>query len=274
MRGTFRNCPKLKTVDISGINTTDIISMDAMCLGCSTLTDMSIQDVDVSSLTSMKNIFEGCSNLSNISLVNLDLSGVTSLYRVFYGCNALDKLDLSGTDLSNITETDYMYSGANNITSIIMNGTTLPSATGIGNDLTIHQSKMTYCDISNVNVPGKSLSYMFDGCGELLSVDMSNISDSIEYMRGTFRNCQKLKTVDISGINTTDIISMDDILDNVVLNTDSYSDMLIEFANQPVIQPNISLGDGGSKYNSSGETARNTLTSAPNNWVITDGGLE
>ena len=39
------------------------------------------------------------------------------------------------------------------------------------------------------------------------------------------------------------------------------------------VKPNINISFGTAKYTAAGTAGRLTLTSAPNNWIITDGGL-
>jgi hypothetical protein len=57
------------------------------------------------------------------------------------------------------------------------------------------------------------------------------------------------------------------------INTTRYSQLLIDLeSGNP--NNNFQFGGGNSKYNSSGETARNILTSAPRSLTITDGGLQ
>lgn len=60
---------------------------------------------------------------------------------------------------------------------------------------------------------------------------------------------------------------------NVTLNTPRYSQVLVDLE---FLNPNNGVGfhGGNSKYNTTGETARNILTAAPRSWIITDGGLE
>jgi surface protein len=51
----------------------------------------------------------------------------------------------------------------------------------------------------------------------------------------------------------------------------NYDALLIGWSSRPV-QPNLSINFGTIKYSSAGVAARAILTSAPNNWTITDGG--
>jgi hypothetical protein len=39
------------------------------------------------------------------------------------------------------------------------------------------------------------------------------------------------------------------------------------------LQPNLTINFGTAKYTSSGQSGRNILAGAPNNWNITDGGI-
>lgn len=52
----------------------------------------------------------------------------------------------------------------------------------------------------------------------------------------------------------------------------NYDNLLIGWASRPV-KPNISINMGALKYTAAAVAARAVLTSAPNNWTITDGGL-
>jgi surface protein len=56
-------------------------------------------------------------------------------------------------------------------------------------------------------------------------------------------------------------------------SSDNYDALLIGWSSRPV-QANRSINFGTIKYSSAGVAARAILTSAPNNWTITDGGLE
>jgi hypothetical protein len=55
-------------------------------------------------------------------------------------------------------------------------------------------------------------------------------------------------------------------------STANYDTLLIGWATRNV-RPNQLLNMGTIKYTSAAVSARNTLTSAPNNWTIIDGGL-
>jgi hypothetical protein len=39
------------------------------------------------------------------------------------------------------------------------------------------------------------------------------------------------------------------------------------------LQPNVTVGFGSIRYTSAGQAGKDILLGAPNNWIITDGGL-
>ncbi len=85
---------------------------------------------------------------------------------------------------------------------------------------------------------------------------------------------QNLGNWDLSNINST--IGISDLLSNSGMSTSNYDATLIGWATLDAgeieIPTGVRLGATGITY-CLGEAARNTLTSAPYNWIITDGGL-
>jgi len=90
-----------------------------------------------------------------------------------------------------------------------------------------------------------------------------------------FRNSD----VDISNVdfaqwdvrNVTDGVEF--MLNGPTMTTEQYDELLIAWSQLPV-QPGVTWHFGAAQYTSGGaaEAARDVLTGAPNNWIITDGG--
>ena len=87
-----------------------------------------------------------------------------------------------------------------------------------------------------------SLGYMFEGCENLINIDLSNIkSDSIKNMSHTFANCNNLQKVNLESLNTFKVSSMDSLFEgckNLVdiqglekLNTNSLKNISKMFVN-------------------------------------------
>jgi hypothetical protein len=90
----------------------------------------------------------------------------------------------------------------------------------------------------------------------------------------TFLNCTALTSVP-SNLFTTNLLvsSFVNCFGGVTLPTESYSNLLVDLASNANLRPNnVPFGGGNSKYNTAGQTARDTLTAK--GWTFTDGGLE
>jgi len=66
---------------------------------------------------------------------------------------------------------------------------------------------------------------------------------------------------------------MDSMFLNGGLSTANYDALLISWSQQTLKQ-NVIFSAGSTKYSPSSQAARDILTSGPNNWTITDGGVE
>jgi len=69
------------------------------------------------------------------------------------------------------------------------------------------------------------------------------------------------------------VTSMSEMFNGITLSTSNYDALLGGWSSQSV-QSGVHFGGGNSQYSDTGQTARDTLTNAPNNWIITDGGHE
>ena len=61
----------------------------------------------------------------------------------------------------------------------------------------------------NFSNPLPNLDFMFEGCEDLIDVNLFQINSSIDSMIYTFTNCHNLQQVDISSIDTSNVTSMD-----------------------------------------------------------------
>ena len=94
----------LKEVDLSGFDTSNVVSMNGMFEYCSSLTKLDLGSFDTSNVTSMERMFHGCTSLTELNLGSFDTSDVTSIGGMFYDCSSLTELDLSSFDMSNVTD--------------------------------------------------------------------------------------------------------------------------------------------------------------------------
>jgi hypothetical protein len=99
--------------------------------------------------------------------------------------------------------------------------------------------------------------------------------ENMEYMFYSSAFNQDLSNWNVSAIkmNTVDVsFGMTDMFTDSQLSSQNYDKTLIGWAGLPELQGGVELGAGSITF-CLGEAARNILTAAPLNWVITDGGL-
>ena len=81
----FYNLSNLETIDVSGLDTSEITDMSYM--------------------------FEGCSKLLYLDLSNFNTEKVTTMVHMFYGCTKLLYIDISNFNTKEVREMDYMFGG-------------------------------------------------------------------------------------------------------------------------------------------------------------------
>jgi surface protein len=275
MTSMFYNCTSLNTMpDITKINTSNVTTMSHIFESCSSLTSVNIDNIDLAAVTDFSYAFHDCTNISEISLTNLNLHNLTNLSGTFYNCTSLDKLDLSNTDFTSVDQIANTLGNVGVLTEVILNGTTLSSVDDNYRIFTYYRHSLETCDIRNLKVPGLSLSDMFYGCENLVSVNIDGITDPITNMRNTFGNCDSLQSLGNIGINVTQVTDMRFIFNGTTLPVDVYSNFLIACADQSPLQYQTELGAPSCKYNQSAVDARDILFQEPNRWHMTDAGLE
>ena len=164
----FRDCDVLESVDI--INTHNATDMSYMFYECNKLT--TIPQMDTSNVKSMNNMFYYCSKLTSIP--QLDTSNVKNMRQMFYYCHSLN--NIPQLDTSRVTSMEYMFQGCSSLTNI------------------------PQLDTSNVT----NMNYMFCYCSKLTSIpqlDISKVTD-MSYM---FRDCFKLVEVKFKGEPTSNL---------------------------------------------------------------------
>ena len=234
----FYGCSNMISINLSGLDTSQVTKMICMFDGCSGLTSLDVSEFNTSRVTDMDLIFSGCSGLISLDLGGFDTSRVTSMSSMFADCSSLTSLDLSGFNTSRVTEMAGMFYKCSGLTSLDVSGFDTGYVTRMGG-MFYECSRLTKLDVSGFNTSQVTSMYsMFCGCSGLSSLDVSgfnmsevrsiysmfegcsslvilNIGKSdtshIAYMNSLFEGCSNLTSLDLSGFDTsgaTDISSM------------------------------------------------------------------
>ncbi len=175
----FSHVYSLKLLDLSGLDTTDVVTMKSMFENDSRLAEVIFGDkFDTSKVTNMYGMFSGCKYLRELDLKCFNTSKVKDMHSMFASCSVLNKVDLSSFDTSGVEDMTCLFQYCRGITEL---------------------------DLSNFNTSNvKEMGEMFSGCSSLTSLDLTSFNtERVQTMRSMFSECRKLASVDLSGFDTS-----------------------------------------------------------------------
>jgi len=213
--------------------------------GCSNLTITATDSIPLAGLTTLLNVFQDCASIVSIPNLNvLNTSSVIILEGVFQGCTLFNQ-NIGAWDVSNVTNMALMFSSAPAFNQDI-------SGWNTGN----------VSSFRNMFVSATSFNQDISGWN----------TESAQLMQFMFWGAtafdQNIGAWDI-GVCT----NMSNMFFGVTLSTANYDSILRGWEGQP--HNGLVFHGGNSKYTkgSLSHTARINLTTAPDTWTITDGGM-
>ena len=189
MRRMFLNSKSLTNIDVSGFDTSKVISMYEMFRGCSSLANIDVSSFNTGAVTDMQRMFCNCFLLINLNLSNFDTSKVVNMYEMFFGCNSLTNLDITNFNTSNLVNMSEMFFDCSSLISL---------------------------DLSSFNTSNvTNMARIFRGCKLLTNLDISNFDTSkVTNMGGMFFSCGSLTNLDLSNFNTSNVTDMSSMFYN------------------------------------------------------------
>lgn len=182
LRQAFYNNSKVISLDLSGLDTSEVIDMRSVFQSATNLTTLDVSDWDTSNVTNMSNMFFETS-VTSLDLNHFNTSKVTDMRWMFQRAYKLTTLDISNWDTSNVTNMSQMFAYTPKLTTL----------------------DLSEWDTSNV----VSMQGMFEWASALTSLDLSKWDTSkVTTMYYMFYNASGLTTLDVSGWDTSNVVSM------------------------------------------------------------------
>ena len=179
-RNMFYLCGALKSLDVSGFNTSKVTDMSQMFASCTVLASIKgLEDLDTSKVTNMRSMFSSCNALQELNLSKWDVSNVTDMGWLFAHCDAVKKVDISMWDRSKVSDVSYMFNNLDSATEIDISN---------------------WGDMSNLT----NVYYFFYNCTKLETLRMNNCDTSkLTNMDGMFyTTVKKIEgVIDFSGLS-------------------------------------------------------------------------
>ena len=240
MKGLFGGCQELRSLDVSNWDTSNASNMYGMFTGCQSITSLDLSNFDTSMVTNMARMFANCFLLESLDISNFDMTNVIDTGYMFSNCYSLCELRLDNCRADTIskiinsssfpTETidgkvRKIYCRKSEIEAAGLSAPTNWSFSYVAETSALPEipvipegvyKKGEYRNDPNitsvttiVNTSHTDLSYMFDSCHWLVSVntkdwDTSNVTD----MRNMFYYCQDLLGLDVSNFDTSKVTNM------------------------------------------------------------------
>ncbi len=210
MVGYFERFRQMTSIDLSFLDTSQVITMSSMFEWCSGLTNLDVSKFDTSNVTNMSEMFYNCSSLTSLDVSNFDTSKVTNMSNMFSACSRLTSLDLSNFNTSEVTNMEGMFSDCSDLTSLDVRNFDTSKVTDISSMFNGCTS-LTSLDISKFDTSKvMDMSYMFSYCYILTDLDVSNFNTSqVTNMNSMFNHCEQLTSLDVSNFDTSQVTKMD-----------------------------------------------------------------
>lgn len=109
--GLFAGCSNCESMDLSGLDTSEMSSMSFMFEGCKKMKTIDITGFDTSACRNMYYMFSNCLSLESLDFSSFDTSKVENMHFMFTMCQSLKSLDLSGFDISKVGNMSCMFNG-------------------------------------------------------------------------------------------------------------------------------------------------------------------
>lgn len=195
----FFQCNKLEEIILTNVYTSNVTNMSGMFNSCKSLKLLDVSNFDTSNVTDMSGMFWNCSGLTSLDVSNFNTSNVTNMRTMFSICSGLTSLDVSNFNTSNVTRMDFIFYNCNNLTSLDVSNFNTSKVTDMS-DMFSGCRQLTSLDVSNFDTSNVTdMSYMFDSCGSLTSINLSGSETTkLTSIGCMFRECYKLKDLYIN----------------------------------------------------------------------------
>lgn len=104
-----KNPTKLKSIDLSKMNVSNVEYMAQLFSNCTALTSFDLTGWNVGNVTTMAEMFGGCTSIINIDLSNLLPLSLTTTEYMFYNCTNATFIDIRQFDLVSLSNYSNMF---------------------------------------------------------------------------------------------------------------------------------------------------------------------
>ncbi len=213
----------------------------------STTSPIPFSNIVTTLVTDMNSMFYQVTSF-NQPIGSWDVSNVTNMNGMFYQAIIFNQ-NIGSWNVSNVNNMGYMFSGASSFNQPI--------------------GSWDVSNVTTMNVMFERTTAFNQNIGSWNVGNVTTMAAMFGYANAFNQN--------IGSWNVSNVTGMNAMFSGAQLSTANYDALLIGWStissNETPLKPNVVFSGGNSKY-CNGATARNILDFTPNNWTITDGGLD
>lgn len=120
MNYMFSGISSLTSLDLRGLNTSNVSAMRFLFSGCNGLTSLNVSGWNTSNLVDGISMFRNCSNLQELDLSTWNTSNWTKADNLFNGCRNLRTLNVSGWDISTMNSYATIFTNCSSLSKLIL----------------------------------------------------------------------------------------------------------------------------------------------------------
>ena len=218
--GMFAYLDNVSTLDLSGLDTSNMTSMSRMFYNSKSLTNIDLSGFDTSKVVTMSYMFDGCTNLENLDVTNFNTSKVTNMYWMFSNLKKVTSLDLSNFNTKMVTNMFGLFRYCSSLKELdVSNFNTSMVKTMTG--MFLGCKSLIKLDLSNFDTSNVTdMSSIFQECTNLKELNLSSFNTSnVTNMRSMFQNCGSLTNIDVSSFDTSKVVNMSNMFSGVIVRT-------------------------------------------------------
>ena len=180
----FMQCSALTTIEgLENLNTSEVMSMEGMFLGCSSLKSLDLTGFDTSNVTTMNGMFAYCSSLTELDLSSFNTSSVRDMGGIFAECSNLKTIYVD----ENRWSTAAVTSENNGNGALFYNCSSLVG----GNGTKFSDTNKEDLDYARVDKPSQKGYFTQKNGPAMESCDMSEIPTDNAYYAATSFLCER-----------------------------------------------------------------------------------
>ena len=207
---SFSNNKKLQTLDLRGLNTSNVTNMSYLFDGLENLTTINLNGWNTSKVTTMRSMFDGVKSLTSLNLSSFNTSRVEDMFGMFKGMERLTTLNIRSFNTSKVTDMSYMFRDLASMSALdvsMLNTANVEEMDYMFSGM----SNLTTLNLRNFNTSKvKSMVGMFSGNKKLSSLNIKSFNTAnVQYMGGMFQGMHAITALDLSHFNTSKVIRME-----------------------------------------------------------------